>query len=238
MFCRKCGTKFEGNFCPNCGEPKEEVKKNLQPMPDAPTVPPTKKRKKGFGCLIAVLLVVFVPTLIGIVANLATGHQIVSVEESVINETDNDSVVIEDVNQYSKISSEDLIAKLGDPVSKEAWTNKTSKGNFEMETYLYDINSCHYEFVIADNSVVRLTIYSEQYWNGNGDLFSFENKKQIPKMFGVDLSEKTRANVDNNITYKFMKVSELIAVFDVQDINPEDKTFGFVKTTYNDSYFD
>lgn len=31
MFCRKCGTEFEGKFCPNCGEPVE-----IKPEPKVP----------------------------------------------------------------------------------------------------------------------------------------------------------------------------------------------------------
>lgn len=30
MFCKKCGTEFDGKFCPNCGEPSEPVIKNDQ----------------------------------------------------------------------------------------------------------------------------------------------------------------------------------------------------------------
>jgi rRNA maturation endonuclease Nob1 len=25
MKCNKCGNEFEGNFCPNCGEPAKEL---------------------------------------------------------------------------------------------------------------------------------------------------------------------------------------------------------------------
>ena len=27
MKCKKCGTEFDGKFCPNCGEPLEKPKK-------------------------------------------------------------------------------------------------------------------------------------------------------------------------------------------------------------------
>lgn len=30
MFCKKCGTEFDGKFCPNCGEPSEPLIKNDQ----------------------------------------------------------------------------------------------------------------------------------------------------------------------------------------------------------------
>lgn len=146
-------------------------------------------------------------------------------------------VVIEDAEQFSNITKDELKAIMGEPVTEESWTNKTSKGDFDVITLLYDKDSNHYEFIIADDTVVRLSIYSNNYWNGTGDRFSvFGEKKDICKSFNITLGENVKKITDNNFTYTLSPVNDKIAEFDVQDIDSD--TYGFVKITYNLNYFD
>lgn len=144
--------------------------------------------------------------------------------------------IIEDVEQFSRISTSELKNIMGEPISEESWINKTSKGDFNVTTLSYDKNSNHYEFIIADDSVVRLTIYSNSYWNNTGDRFYIVNdKKDIYKSFNIILSENAK-EATNNLTYTLSPVNDKIAIFNVQDIDSD--TYGLVKITYNLKYFD
>ena len=139
-----------------------------------------------------------------------------------------EATIIEDVVQFSRISVDELKAIMGEPVSAENWTNKTGKGNFSVTTLSYDKNANHYEFIIADNSVVRLTIYSEDYWNGTGNRFSYKGAKQnICKAFNVELSENAKKAADTNYAFKISPVNDKVAVFDIQDMDKE--TYGFLE---------
>lgn len=145
--------------------------------------------------------------------------------------------VIEDVEQFSRISEEELKNIMGEPVSEEPWTNKTSKGDFDVVTLSYDKGSNHYEFIIADDSVVRLSIYSGEYWSKSGDRFSITGEKSdICKSFNITLGDNVKKTADTGYAYTLSPVNDNVAIFDVQDIDVD--SYGFVKITYNLNYFD
>ena len=147
--------------------------------------------------------------------------------------------IIEDVVQYSRITTSQLLEIMGEPISREEWTNKTSKGEFNVTTFSYEKNKNRYEYIVADDSVVRLTIYSNKYWNGEGDAFKYsDNKQNMCKLFNIELSDSSKVVADTNFAYRISPVNDKVADFWALDIDTNSKTFGMVKITYNMNYFD
>ena len=182
------------------------------------------------------ILIIFI-ALIVIIMTVGTNDVKNSNNQTSNNATDNETQIIFDAEKYSRMTKETLLSELGEPISVEDWTNKTSKGDFEVTTLSYDINSNHLEFIIADGSVVRLSIYSNAYWNNKGDKFIINGEKEdICKSFNISLGENTKVKTDNNKTYILSPVNNKVAMFNVQDINSN--TYGLVKITYNLNYFD
>ena len=64
---------------------------------------------------------------------------------------------------------------------RDKWTNKTSRGEFLIEIYEYD----GYDFFITDNSVVRMNIYSEKYYDRNGEGIKFSSEEDIFHMLNI-----------------------------------------------------
>lgn len=241
--CPECGKEVsdKAQSCPNCGCPlhgTQEMNAEMHragtagmPLNQQQSASQVKPKKKGRGCLIAVLIVAFfmICGIVGATASRANKETAGSTNAE----------VVEDVQQFSGISVEALKEIMGDPVAEEEWTNSTSKGEFPVTTLQYEKNSNHYEFIIAEDAVVRLSIYSNQYWNGTGDLFSYSgDKENILKMFNVDAGESARIETDNGVSYVLVSVNDAIAEFNVQDIDANAENFGFVKITYNANYFD
>jgi len=149
--------------------------------------------------------------------------------------------VIDEVSKYSRISTGELVEMMGEPEMTETWAKQTNNnGDFEVTTYGYDKDGMRYEFIIGEDAVARLSIYSNDYWNGEGERFSYNKDSKVDTMdvFGVEWDDDAKTSVDNNTTYEIISVSDKIAHFMAGDIDTEDKTFGFAKVTYNVKYFD
>lgn len=188
--------------------------------------------KKGkVGCLVIVLI--FIGGLIFGITQIVKDPEKYQKSEKSVD-------VIFDASSVSRISVEDLISKMGEPIEKEDWINKTTKGNFDVSTYTYDKEGIHYEFIITENSVIRLNVYSNLNWNKAGDNFKYKqkNKEDILSLFGIVPNENAKKSADNGSTFRISPVSNTVADFNVQGINETDKTFEFVKITYNIKYFD
>lgn len=226
--CPHCGKEVsvKARICPNCGAPVQKIQK--------------RKQSNNFFLIGGAIVIIF------LIFGLASGR--LKPEKASSNNNSNKESISTDVtgsvseivdsSAFSRITSTDLINKLGEPASTEDWTNKTSKGDFPLKTYSYDIDGNHYEFIIAEDNVVRLSIYSGNSWNGTGDDFSYTgNKSDILSMFGIVPDSDMKIKADTGYAYRVSDVNSKVANFDIYDLT-DNNTFTTAKITYNLNYFD
>lgn len=146
----------------------------------------------------------------------------------------NDKVpTILDCSKFSRISVDELKSELGEPKNIEDWNNQISKGEFQMQIFTYDFEGFYGEFILYENTVVKLRLFSESQWQVEGS-----NSDSIFTMFGIVPSENAKQTVNTGVTYKFSPVSDKVAEVEFYNYDKENKTFNTVYITYNLNYFD
>ena len=141
--------------------------------------------------------------------------------------------VILDTSKFSRISLQELKNELGEPKLVEDWNNQTSKGDFPMQIYGYDLSDSYAEFILYEDSVVKLHLFAGTPWEVKGS-----NPDNIFAMFGIEPDERAKKTVDTGVTYKFSPVSDKVAEVEVYNYDKEAKTFDTLYVTYNLNYFD
>lgn len=141
--------------------------------------------------------------------------------------------VVLDCSKFSRISAEELKNDLGDPKGIEDWNNETSKGKFPMQIYTYNFEGYYGEFILYENTVVKLRLFSDSQWIVEGS-----NSDNIFAMFGIVPGENAKKIIDTGTTYKFSPVSDKVAEVDFYNYDKETKTFDTIYVTYNLNYFD
>ena len=108
MICNKCGTDYNGNFCPTCGTPAQpQMQQNQSQQVPPPVMPqqsyqnpytqpmqPPKKKKRG--CLTAILIVIGVFILLGIIGSLLTDDEPKVANKPEVNSPNEKADVTED----------------------------------------------------------------------------------------------------------------------------------------------
>ncbi len=141
--------------------------------------------------------------------------------------------VVFDCSKFSRISADELRDELGEPKTTEDWMNRTSKGNFQMQIFTYDLEGVYGEFILYEDTVVKLHLFSDSQWEITGS--SFDN---IFAMFGIVPGKNIKRTVNTGVTHKFSPVSDKVAEIEVYNYDRENKSFDTVYVTYDLSYFD
>lgn len=130
---------------------------------------------------------------------------------TILNTYEKPNLII-NASQYSYITKDELVKKLGEP-------NKIID-----EYYIYD----EMEFTVKKDIVTEF-----KYLPNNAVKYKFEN--DIFSMFGIRPNKDTITKTfDNNLTYKFQDVTDNIWQFEIFDVNEKNKTFGTVIIRYKD----
>lgn len=138
--------------------------------------------------------------------------------------------VVFNCSKFSRISADELKAELGEPTSIEDWDNKTSKGNFQMQTFSYDFEGFYGDFILYENKVVKLHLFSDSQWEE-------KNFNNIFSMFGIKPNENIKKVADTGFTHKFSPVSDKVAEVEIYNFDKNNNTFNTVYVTYNLNYF-
>ncbi|WP_019415945.1 hypothetical protein [Paenisporosarcina sp. TG20] len=139
---------------------------------------------------------------------------------------------IMDVSQYSKITSDELTDKLGEPLRKDDWIQKSNNGQKYLATsFNYEVDDYPLEIIVIDNAVVRINILTSENAENR---FIIDVNKDIFALSGIKTNVNMKTLVEDTVTLRYSldngTVSEVLA-------NLEGKEVSFLRVTFNSSYF-
>ncbi|MEE0251910.1 MAG: hypothetical protein UEE41_00755 [Acutalibacteraceae bacterium] len=193
-----------------------------------------KKRKVG-----KIILWVVVGILVSIIALIVIINVCVynsrPSENNQVSGNQTETELIIDANQFSRITSEQLIEIMGQPEKTALWNLPNGTETYPATVYSYQ--NFHFEFIIIDNSVVCLMANSDNFTDRNADSFHYTDKASIFSMFGITSSNSMTTVVDTGFVLKYHMVSDKIAGFYVLAMDSSARTFDNVWIIYNLNYF-
>lgn len=230
--CPRCNTIYNGNFCPNCGLPKQQ----FQPFTNAP-----KQKRKMHGCLITLIVFISAITFVAIVSVIM---QIVGTSyrpfmeddvscDNIATQTPIPEKIVFDATKFidengKTVSEKELIKMLGKPEKIEKWNYVSyqsllgKKVKYPIRSLIYEKNKYVYNF--NNDCLQRITIT---------DQFSYKNKKDILPMFGLREYANTKIT-DTNWAYKCSNCG--VYQFWIYDMDSESKMINGIHISYGNLF--
>ena len=139
---------------------------------------------------------------------------------------------IMDIAQYSRMTPEELVTKLGEPLRKDEWIHESSKGQkHQALSYNYEIDQYPLELIIIDNAVVKMNVLASESDNNQ---FKIKANKDVFALAGITPTDKIKTLIENSVTLRYASISDPVSDLWV---TLEGKEIRFLEVTYNSSYF-
>lgn len=236
--CPECEKEVssEAVSCPNCGYPlkganagpsqNQRLNETNTTIGDAVEIGKPKKKK---GCLLKIVIFMLVIYGIGIILFIITSKE----NGNSVNDTSSDFVI--DVNQFSNISTDELVELMGEPEDTESWDFDTAVGTFPTVRYTYE--NGRYEFLEIDNKIVRVTINSPKYNALDAESFTYKNTDDLFSMFGIEESEDYIKITTADSALRLQRLTDDIDEFFIPSIDLASNSFDMVQITFDQMYF-
>lgn len=211
--CRACGKQIAktAKMCPHCG---------------------AKNHKKTSPLAVIVCLIVFF-ALLGSIAKKSGEDSDGKTPSPTTTPIVNVDIVM-DLQQFSQITLDELRAIMGsegemDPYGVDLTMEITEK---VVHGDIYYFEGGKLEFIILDDKVARCTYNAPIYSDSEGKPLLYDEKENIPLMFGIPVSDRSYKTVDTPAAYRIARVNDDVNDFWVTLMDTEAKTFTQVKVTY------
>lgn len=147
-------------------------------------------------------------------------------------------VIILDAVPFSKVTSEELVKSMGEPEEIEdyEWSIPATGEKIVGKLYIYEKG--RYEFLLFDDVVARLSAQSGAYWGYDDSTFTFNSGSDVLASFGIIETDAMKRTVNTGFVEKYRPVAEGIEEVEIHDINTDTNTFGLIRITYDNSFFD
>lgn len=152
---------------------------------------------------------------------------------SASSSTESDTVeVLLDVQQFAGISEQELIEKMGEPETREEWNYESVFSIFPMVSCYYSNN--RFEFLLNNDHVVRVSIHADTYNSLDGESFTFTEKEDILKMFGIDPKDVKYAKLTD--TNSALRYENFLNITSFWVPSYENNSFDEVKIDFSDLF--
>lgn len=145
--------------------------------------------------------------------------------------------VICNLSQFSRISTNELFNIMGGDWVKDPYgLSLTTSVGEKVHGDIYIFEGQQMEFVVVENQVVRATYNAPKYYDISEESIPYDQKSDIPLMFGVTPDSHTKIISETPLAYRLSPVNDSVADFWVTLMDADAKTFEQVKATYDLRY--
>lgn len=220
--CGECGKEISDKAisCPNCGCPVNNEKENMPKSTEAASTP--KKKKKGHGCLITILIFILFAVGLSVGISQAPKTESTSSDRSKVVFDAAQFNVTED-GELRPMHESEVIDLLGEAESVEEWNYTTASGlQYPIRSLSYGNGKYIYEF--NNDYLLRIQILES---------FPYKDRNDFMEMFNLKKYSNTWTD-DNNVNCHIYNCG----VYDLWLMDITDTEIGITYLTYFSGVFD